>query len=174
MSGVRFPPDYRLDSLRRDHPRNHFKCGQEKVDDWLATKALQHQEKHLSVTKVLLDGAGAIAGYYTLATKQVDFADLSADVAKHLPRRLLPAALLAWFGISLAHQGKGLGKLLLAQALSDCYQAGQIFAFVGVVVDCIDDAAKQFYQRWSFEELPGHPYRLFLSATTLEAIVKDL
>jgi len=35
------------------------RSGDEKVDRWLATKALQHPEKHLSVTKVLLDEAGA-------------------------------------------------------------------------------------------------------------------
>ena len=35
------------------------------MDSWLAAHALQHQEKHLSATKVLLDETGAIAGYYT-------------------------------------------------------------------------------------------------------------
>src|ERR1700752_3063705 len=28
---------------------------------------------------------------------------------------------------------------------------------------CLNDAAKEFYRQWDFEELPGHPYRLFLS-----------
>ena len=57
---------------------------------------LQNQDKHLSTTRVLLDETGAIAGYYTLAIGQVDFGDLPADIAKKLPRRMLPVALLAW------------------------------------------------------------------------------
>ena len=143
------------------------------MDEWLASKALQHQEKHLSATKILLDPAGEIAGYYTLATGQVDFGDLPVEVTKRLPRRLLPVAVPAWLGVSTSHQGLGLGKLLLAQALRDCYEAGKTFAFIAVILDCLSDAAKAFYRRWDFEELPGHPYRLFLSAQRLALMMEE-
>ena len=152
------------------HPRKKFRSGEAEVDDWLATKALQNQERHLSVTKVLLDEAGAIAGYYTLATGQVDFNDLPSEEAKKLPRRLLPVAVLAWLGVATSHQGQGLGRRLLAQALRDCYDASQTFPFIAVVLDCINDTAKAFYERFDFRELPGHPYRLFMSAAVLEAM----
>jgi GNAT superfamily N-acetyltransferase len=141
------------------------------VDDWLASNALQNQNKHLSATKVLLDDSDTLAGYYTLATGQVDFGDLPADVVKKLPRRMLPVAILAWLGVAAGRHGQGLGRALLAQALRDCYEAGRTFAFVAVVLDCIDDAAKAFYQRFEFAELPGHPYRLFLSANQLETMM---
>jgi GNAT superfamily N-acetyltransferase len=169
---VLFPPGFRLQRLRREHPRRPFRSGDPKVDQWLATKALQHQEKHLSVTKVLLDDSGAIAGYYTLATGQVDFGQLPAEAAKRLPRRALPVAVLAWLGVSTDFQGRGLGRLLLAQALRDCYEAGKTFAFVAVILDCTIDRAKSFYGHWDFEELPGHPYRLFLSAKRLKVMMK--
>jgi GNAT superfamily N-acetyltransferase len=172
MNGVRVPDGFRVEQLRREHPRKQFRCGEEAVDDWLATKALQNQDKHLSVTRVLLDETGAIAGYYTLATGQVDFDDLPAEVAKGLPRRLLPVAILAWLGVNTDHQGRGLGRLLLAQALRDCYEAGQTFAFIAVILDCLNDAAKAFYRQWDFEELPGHPYRLFLSTRRLHAMMQ--
>lgn len=173
MSTIRLPNGFQLDRLRREHPRRSFCCGQEKVDDWLATKALQHQDKHLSVTKVLLDEAGAIVGYYTLATGQVDFGDLPAEKVKSLPRRLLPVAVLAWLGVNQQCQGQGLGGRLLAQALRDCYEAGKTFAFIAVILDCLDDNAKAFYRHWDFEELPGHPYRLFLSAKRLESLMQE-
>jgi hypothetical protein len=64
-----------------------------------------------------------------------------------------------------------LGNLLLAQALRDCYEAGQTFAFVAVILDCVDDRARAFYQRWDFAQLPGNPYRLFLSSQTLTAMM---
>lgn len=172
MNGVRFPNGFRLERLRREHPRRGFRSGEKQVDEWLATKALQHQKKHLSVTRVLLDDDGTIAGYYTLATGQVDFGDLPAEITKRLPRRALPVAVLAWLGVSMDHQGQGLGRRLLAQALRDCYEAGRTFAFIAVILDCISDDAKTFYQQWDFEELPGHPYRLFLSARRLEAMVE--
>ena len=172
MKAIRFPPGLRLEALRRGHPRRRFRCCEESVDCWLATKALQHQDKHLSVTKVLLNEEGAIAGYYTLATGQVDFGDLPAEVGRKLPRRLLPVAVLAWLGVNSAQQGHGLGGLLVAQSLRDCWEAGKTFAFVAVVLDCVNDTAKAFYQQWGFRELPGHPYRLFVGAGHLDAMMK--
>lgn len=121
MNGVLFPQGFRLEPLQKNHPRRQFDCGQEAVTEWLRTKALQHQEKRLSATKVLLDGRGARAGFYTLATGLVDFADMPSDVA--------------------------------------------------VILDCVDERARSFCQRWDFAELPGHPFRLFLNAQTLTAMM---
>jgi GNAT superfamily N-acetyltransferase len=169
---VRFPPGYALEPLSSAHPRRRFSSGEAAVDQWLRTKALQHQEKHLSASRVLLAASGEIAGFYTLATGQVDFGELPTEIARKLPRRALPVAVLAWLGVSREEQGKGLGERLLAQALRDAYQAGQTFAFVAVILDCVSDASKSFYQRWDFEELPGQSYRLYLSATRLAQMME--
>jgi GNAT superfamily N-acetyltransferase len=161
-----------VERLGRRHPRGEFDCGESQVEDWLATKAFQHQEKSLSVTKVLIDRAENIAGYYTLATGQIDFAELPIAIGRTLPRRALPVAVLAWFGIATEHQGKGLGSRLLSLALRDCWEAGKTFAFLAVLLDCLNDSAKAFYQRWDFAELPGHPHRLYLSARMLDSLME--
>jgi len=173
MSGVHLPSGVRIEPLRREHPRRRFHSGEARVDQWLANKALQHQEKHLSVTKALIDDAGTIAGYYTLATGQVVFGDLPVEVVKRLPRRVLPVAVLAWLGVDSRRQGQGLGRLLLAQSLRDCWEAGKTFAFVAVILDCINENARKFYQHWDFQELPGHPSRLFLSAKRLKVMMAE-
>jgi GNAT superfamily N-acetyltransferase len=142
------------------------------VDDWLATKALQHQEKKLSVTRVLLDSADNIAGFYTLASGQVNFSDLPLELAKHLPKRELPVAVLAWLGVNSGYQGSGLGGRLMSQALYDCYEAGKIFSFIAVILDCLDESAKSFYQKWDFQELPRYPFRMILSAKRLESMME--
>jgi ribosomal protein S18 acetylase RimI-like enzyme len=172
VNGVHFPDGYRLERLGRQHPRKSFSSGETSVDDWLASKALQNQEKRLSVTKVLLDDRQSIVGYYTLATGQIDFGNLPPELTRRLPRRVLPVAVLAWLGISSAAQGKGLGQRLLAQALRECHEAGQHFPFVAVILDCINDRAKAFYCRYGFQELPGHPHRLYLSASRLEVMMQ--
>lgn len=155
MSGVSFPTGFRLERLERAHPRRKFDCGQSGVNDWLRDKALQHKSKRLSATKVLLDNQNEIAGFYTLATGQVDFGDLPSDLVRKLTKRALPVAIVAWLGVSRHHQGCTLGDRLFAQALRDCHLAGQTFAFVAVILDCVDERAKSFYQRWDFRELPG-------------------
>jgi GNAT superfamily N-acetyltransferase len=169
---IKFPAGMRVERLGRHHARHSFHCGEPQVDDWLATKALQHQNKNLSVSKVLIDSVEEIVGFYTLATSQIDFGELPADIRRTLPRRSLPVAVLAWFGIATEHHGKGLGTRLLAQALRDCWDAGKTFAFVAVVLDCLNDSAKAFYQRSDFAELPGHPRRLYLTAEMLRTIME--
>jgi hypothetical protein len=42
-----------------------------------------------------------------------------------------------------------------------------------VVLDCINDAARAFYRQWGFSALPGHPYRLFVSAKQLDAMLQS-
>lgn len=109
MNDIRIPVGYRWDRLRREHRRRDFECGEPLVNDWLKTKALQHQSKHLSTTKVLLDGENGIAGYFTLATGQISFADLPEAIVSQLPKRELPVAVLGWLGVSQSLHGQGLG-----------------------------------------------------------------
>ncbi len=167
-----FPSAFRLESLRREHPRRRFRSGDPEVDRWLRTKALPHQKKHLSVTRVLWDPTGVIAGYYTLATGQVDFGGLAPELSRRLPRRAMPVAVLAGLGVDMDYPGQGLGRSLLARALRDCHDAGETFAFVAVILDCTSDHARSCYKHWDFEPLPGHPYRLFLSAERLRAMME--
>ncbi len=172
MSAIRFPDGYRLEPLQKSHPRSAFRSGQGQVDDWLATKALQNQDKRLSATKALISANDAVAGCYTLAIAQVDFSELPAELIRHLTRRPLPVAVLAWLGVDESHQGLGLGRRLLAQALVDCHLASRTFPVVAVILDCIDESAKTFYRRWDFRELPGYPQRLYLSSRQLDAMMK--
>ncbi len=173
MNETMFPEGFRVERLSRTHPRQDFRCGAPTVDEWLATKALQNQSKRLSATYVLVDIRDQIAGYYTLAMSYIDFGDLPKDLTHRLPRRLLPTIVLAWFGIAASRQKQGLGKSLFSKALFDCWQVGQILPFVAVILDCLDDYAKLFYQQWNFRELPGHPSRLFFSAADLNALIEQ-
>lgn len=173
MTGQSFPEGFRLESLERSHPRRGFDCGQQEVNHWLRTKALQHQNKRLSTTKALLDADGKMAGFYTLASGQVDFTELPDDLVQELPKRQLPVAIVAWLGVDRSYQGQKLGDLLFARALGDCYKVGKVFAFVAVVLDAVDDRSKSFYQRWRFEELPGNPNRLYLSAAELSLAIES-
>lgn len=172
MNPVRFPAGFHIEMLQRRHSRKQFCSGQSTVDDWLKTKALQHQTKHLSSTRVLVTAEGAIAGYYTLAPAQIDFADLPPEIVRRLPHRMLPVAILAWLGVDQTHQHRGLGSKLLAQALRDCWEGSKVFPFVLVVVDCVDDNTRSFYERFGFASLPGQPYRLFISAKQLDAMMQ--
>lgn len=172
MRGVKFPDGWRVETLARSHQRRSFDSGNEQVNVWLRSGALQAQKKKLSVTKVLLNESGTLIGFYTLATGQVDFSDLPADMSRKMPKRKLPVAILGWLGVDQRFQGSGLGLRLLATALRDCHDAGRTFSFVAVILDCVDSETKSFYERFDFQDLPGYPMRLYLSAARLDKMLK--
>jgi len=141
------------------------------VNAWLATEAMQSQKKRLSKTEVLLAPDGRIAGFYSIAMGQIDFSELPSELVKKLPKRAVPVAVLAWLGVDKNFKGQSLGRNLLAQALAECHEAGRTFPFVALILDCIDEDAKRFYQRWDFREMPGCPMKLYLSAQSLDAMM---
>jgi len=74
----------------------------------------------------------SIAGY-THWQGQVDFSELPADLAKRRPRRVLPVAI--WLAGSDEVTRRGL-EAADGAGLRDCYEAGQTFAFIAVILDC--------------------------------------
>jgi GNAT superfamily N-acetyltransferase len=66
------------------------------------------------------------------------------------------------------YQGKGLGELLLADALTRaqriCAEAGGI----GLFVDALDEQVAGYYLNFGFESSPDNPLLLFLSAKVTE------
>ena len=171
MSSVQWSENFAIEQLEKRHKRKDFSSGVEAVDDWLKKSARQAQSKQLSITRVLLKKPDTIAGYYTLAMGQVSFDELPHQIARKLPKTLVPIITLAWLGIEKNYQGKSFGERLLAQALSDCHQTGQIMPFVAVILDCININAKGFYQRYDFDELPGHPMKLMLPWQLLDSMM---
>jgi hypothetical protein len=43
-----------------------------------------------------------------------------------------------------------------------------------VVVDAIDEKAREFYQRYGFIDVPGHPNRLFIPMQTIAQLFPDV
>ncbi len=171
MKPIQWPNGFFIEQLQKNHNRTAFHSGVDMVDEWLKKRAHQAQKKRLSITRVLLKEPDTIAGYYTLAMGQVNFDELPREMVRKLPGTLLPIVTLAWLGLDKRFQSQGLGKRLLAQALADCHHTGQMMPFVAVLLDCATVYAKTFYQRYDFEELPGHPMTLMLSWKLLDRMM---
>ena len=77
--------------------------------------------------------------------------------------------LLARLAVDPLEQGKGLGALLLAEALRKAVAAGEAAAARLVVVDAIDETAVRFYQRHGFMLAPKNEVRLYRSMKDISA-----
>ena len=64
--------------------------------------------------------------------------------------------------MGLQYQRKGLGELLLVDALSRAQRIHAVADGVGLFVDAIDPSAAAFYPRFGFETSPDNQLLLFL------------
>ena len=147
-----------------------FDCGQPALNQFLQRYALVNQKAHSAQTYVCCLGT-QVVGFYSLAVGSVDVAYAPPRVAKGLARYPVPVMILARLAVSLEHQGKGLGRALLKDALLRTAQAADIAGIRCLVVHAKDDAARQWYTAWEFEPSPTDAYHLYLLLKDIKAIV---
>lgn len=154
--------------LTGSHDRQGFDCGRQELNDWLRQIARQHQDKGLSKTFVAIreEAPDRICAYCALTLAELESRHLPAAWRKKLPRRI-PGVRLGRLAVDKTFQGKGLGELLLVDALT---RAQRIFieaGGIGLFVDAIDEQAAAYYLRFGFAEAPDNPLLLFLPTASL-------
>jgi len=154
-----------VQALTGSHNRQAFDCGRSELNDWLSKVARQHQDKGLSKTFVALmeTEPSRICGFFALTLAEIDSQDLPQDWVKKLPRRI-PGVRLGRLAVDQPFQGKGLGELLLLNALERAQRIYKEAGGIGLFVDAIDHQAAQYYQRFGFKPSPENPLLLFLPA----------
>ena len=151
--------------LTGNHERLGFDCGRQELNDWRQQVARQHQDKGLSKTFVAIreEEPNRICGYYALTLAELESRYLPAVWRKKLPRRI-PGVRLGRLAVARQFQGKGLGKLLLVDALGRARRIYREAGGIGLFVDAIDEQAAVYYQRFGFAASPDNPLLLFLPA----------
>ena len=160
----------RIEPLRPDHDRAAFDCGNESLDRYLRTQASQDARRGVArvFVAVMREDAKRIAGFFTLSAAWVTASDLPTDVAKRLPRHPIPAALVGRLAVDLGFARRGLGSILLADAVKKTMAAAETVAMAVVIVDPIDDAARAFYAAFGFRSLQGPTPHMFLMVPRAE------
>jgi len=153
-----------IELLNSNHNRSDFQCGVIALDNYIRKQARQDVKRRISQVFVTTDfnSPFTINGYYTLSTLSIELSDLPEDVVKKLPRHPIPAALIGRLAVNLNEQGQGIGKMLLVDAIKRTLSVSSEIAIYAIVVDAIDDKAKQFYQRFGFILFSAESNRLFL------------
>ena len=156
MSG----PSLRLERLASHHDLGSFDSGNDALDGWLRRHALAAQQMDSARTFVVTRG-DRIVGYFSLAMGSVLRANAPTKLVRGLPAYPVGMVLLARLAVDQREQGKGVGALLLSEALRKAVAAGEAAAARLVVVDAVDDDAVPFYERFGFVSAPGHRQRLY-------------
>ena len=143
-----------------------FSCRNAVFTRYLTERAGQDMRRR-AATVVLMrrSGEAAVIGYYTISAFGIALADLNPTMQKRLPRYpVVPSVLIGRLAVDERYEGKGLGRILLVDALE---RAARLDVAVwGVVVDAIDEAAARFYQKFGFIGVASDPNRLVLPLQT--------
>ena len=159
---------------RQKHDRSGFDCGISVLNEWLATKVSQFEKKDLARTYVLVDsGSALVKGYYALSNHTLIYDLLPADQANGLPQIDMPVVLIGRLAVDRSVQGQGLGEFLLIDALRRSEYLATKIGIRAVEVDAINEAARQFYQRYGFLSLSDDPHHLFLPMSAGPAPTKE-
>lgn len=159
---------------RKKHDRAAFSCGEERLDNFLKSMAARQQDDdHTRVYVACLDAGPAIAGFYALNSHAIDAVTLPPEQRRKLPfYPTIPAIYLSVVAVNNDHQGKGLGKLLLADAFKRCVAvAGQIGAHF-IVLDALNERAAKLYRELGFVDLPGHEPRMLIKMAVVRKAVE--
>ena len=151
--------------LTGSHNRQEFDSGRQEHNNWLQRVARQHQEMGLSKTFVATHEGmpDRICGYYALTLAELENRHLPEARRKNLPRRI-PGVRLGRLAVHKQYHGKGLGELLLVDALMRARRIYTEAGGIGLFVDAIDEQAAGYYLRFGFEAAPDNPLLLFLPA----------
>lgn len=163
---------YLTEPLQSKHNRDSFSCGKDLLDNYFRNQATQDVKRKLSACFVLIDDeTHKLCGYYTLSSSSVSNEWIPESFKKKLPKsyKSIPTVLLGRLAIDKGYQGKGIGKLLLIDALKRCYDTSKLIGTFAVIVDPLDKEAENFYAKYGFITLPDSG-KMFLPMKTIEEL----
>ena len=159
-----------IEPLNTTHDRADFHCDVEALDRYIHKQAGQDIKRRISriFVATLPDNPKKVVGYYSLSTLSIELNQLPEKLARKLPKHPVPAALIGRLAVSKTAQGHGIGKMLLADAIKRTLSVSVQIAIYAMVVDAIDDKAKDFYKQFGFARLSDDSPRLFLPLKSIE------
>lgn len=165
------------------HDRESFDCDESDLNTFIKTHAAKHMQAGISRTMVLpatvplTDKESdkepiqkvSICSFYTVVPSSIGRETLPVQLAKKLPRYPVPVFLLAQLAVDKEFHGEGLGKISLVKALEYLWEVNKYMPAYAIVVDCLNDSAEKFYQKFGFEFLceQNGRTRLFLPMKTV-------
>jgi GNAT superfamily N-acetyltransferase len=161
-----------INLLEKTHNRSDFDCGKELLNNYLKNQAGQDMRRKLSACFVLLEmETSIIQGYYTLSNNSIPLKSFSEQIRKKMPESYvsIPTTLIGRLAVDKRFQGKGVGKILLIDALKRSYEVSKEIGSFAIVVDPIDKEAEMFYGKYDFIKLPDSE-KMFIAIKTLKEL----
>ena len=163
-------------SIRREHDRASFDCGEPALNDYLVRYARQNHESGGAKTFLATsaDDPARILGYYTLAPASLDYSRTPTVARRGLGRHEVPVFRLGRLAVDRSVQGRGLGGALLLAAGRRCIAVAAEVGGVALLIDAKNDAAAAWYEGYGAVRLDDAPLSLVIPLATIVAVGNSL
>lgn len=142
------------------------------LDDYFSSKIIEDVSKGFTAAYVLIQKSTQdLIGYYTLSNFAIVRSELSSSLERKMKYVPVPATLIGRLAIQRTLQHKGVGKFLLIRAEIRAYELSLRCASRIIVVDTIDEEARDFYKRNQFQKLQNENEQYFLDMGRVAAMV---
>lgn len=166
----------RPEPIRADHEIAEFDCGSAAQTIWLREYAVQaHRAGSSRVFVSCVSGSDRVAGYYALAAGGVERDVAPKRVSQGLGRYPIPVVILTRLGVDIEHQGEGLGRSLVQDALLQTAATAEHVGVRALLIHAETPEAAAFYGRIStrFVESPSDPLHLLLLMKDIRAAIRE-
>ncbi|MEO0399642.1 MAG: GNAT family N-acetyltransferase [Pseudomonadota bacterium] len=154
--------------LSKKYELSDFDCGEPVLNDWLKKRALKNNETGASRTYVLAKSKKVVA-YYALSVGSIAANETIGRFRRNMPDPI-PVMVLARLAITQEHQGQGLGRALVRDALLRTIQAADIAGIRGVIVHALNDDARTFYEALGFSKSPVQDGTLMVTLNDIKSV----
>jgi hypothetical protein len=166
MSERPLPSYARPELINWAHSLTAFDCGDEAMNHWLRTHALDN-EGRVSRTYVIADAGKSVIAYYSLATGRIDRHALPRRMRHNLPE-MVPVIVLGRVAVDRNHSSLGLGSGMLREAMFRTLEVSQKIGVRALIVHALDEQVELFYMKFGFVRSPTTGRSLILPIETIQ------
>lgn len=158
-----------VNPLRPEHDLAGFDCGNGPLNTWLHVRARNAQSGDTARVYTASE-RGVVIGYSALAAGSSERARAPRRIRHNAPEPI-PVIVLARMAVDRNHQRRGIGTLLLNDAVRRSIGASAIIGVRAVIVHGTDVEAARYYERFGFARSASDPLELFLSLDLARRII---
>lgn len=152
-----------------------FSCGDDAMDDWFLSKALNWCYLGFCQVYVAVDESGVV-GFFSLSPTQIEPLSLTRKMRDGKGRMGHPGILLGRIAVrsDLQRSSSRVGSLLLEHAIYKAHEASRVIGGRFIVLDAKTDDLCNWYAKMGFQSLRDAPKRMVLPMKVAAESIRQL
>ncbi len=165
----------RIEPIAKSHNRSAFMCTNETIQNYCRMHARQNNDTYkIRAFVACFEGSKEVLGYYYLALtfyliSEHHLDDKAVGKFEGSISKAVPAVYLGMIGVHTEYQGKGIGYLMMMDAIQRTAKIARHAGLYALTLDAINEGVADYYTKFGFERFKAGTtgLEMFLSIRTI-------